>query len=117
VCKFLSFCSDGNGNYYYSDWKLRKKILKCYIDLHRKGFVPSFDGTTWRQEFNVYGGGVSSLVSTPSALFAFLRFAETGVYYDGAAWRSISISEFLKNHPLIKTILWRKLRRLPPETK
>jgi len=48
VCKFLSFCSDGNGNYYYSDWKLRKKILKCYIDLHRKGFVPSFDGTTWR---------------------------------------------------------------------
>lgn len=28
MCNFFSFCSDGNGKYYYFNWKQRQKLLK-----------------------------------------------------------------------------------------
>src|SRR5262249_4314346 len=41
MCKFFSFCSDGNGTAIYMDWKLRKQILDGninnveYTDIHK----------------------------------------------------------------------------------
>ncbi len=35
MCNFFSFLSDANGNYYYADDILRKKILRKEIDMEQ----------------------------------------------------------------------------------
>lgn len=64
---------------------------RLYVGTSPWGYLYSFDGKTWREEKEFYGGGITSLFSQGDSLYVSLRASETLMVYNGGKWSGISI--------------------------
>jgi hypothetical protein len=74
---------------------------KMYVGTAPMGFVYSFDGVVWKQEFQAYGG-INAMVSDGSSLYLFLSNAETGIVHDGLTWETMPIKVVEPPEDLVK---------------